>query len=74
MALQLSKNLRIYTNGDEDVASEMQANAWRPDFQSRVTVERRAIKSLSMVSYETSEVLVTLEDGTKIRESFIVSS
>lgn len=72
MVLQLSKNLRIYTNGNEDSASEIQANAWRPDFQSRVTVEKRAIRSLRMVSYGASEVLVTLDDGTQIKESYIV--
>ncbi|ROV96238.1 hypothetical protein VMCG_07720 [Cytospora schulzeri] len=71
MALQLSKNLRIYTNGNDDTASEVQANAWRPDFQSRVTIEKRAIRSLRMTSYEASEVLVTLEDGTQFKESFI---
>lgn len=74
MALRFSKTLRIYTNGNEDVASEVQANAWRPDFQSRVIIEKRAIRSLKMVSYEASEVLVTLEDGTQIKESFIVSN
>lgn len=73
MVLQLSKNLRIYTNGNEDVASEVQANQWRPDFQSRVTIEKRAIRNLRMVSYEASEVLVTLVDGTQFKESFIVS-
>lgn len=71
MVLQLTKNLRIYTNGNEDVATEVQANEWRSDFRSRVTIEKRAIRSLRMVSYEASEVLVTLEDGTQIKESFI---
>lgn len=73
MALQLSKNLRIYTNGNEESASEIQANAWRPDFQSRVTIEKRPIRSLRMLSNEASDVLVTLEDGTQLKESFIVS-
>lgn len=73
MALQLSKNLRIYTNGDEEFASKVQSNSWRSDFESRVTVEKRRIRSLRMLSDETSQLLVTLDDGTQFEESYVVS-
>lgn len=72
-ALQLSKNLRIYTNGNEEFTSQIQANAWRPDFKSRVTIEKRCIRSLRMLSDDTSQVLVTLDDGTQFEESYVVS-
>jgi len=72
-ALQLSKNLRIYTNGDEDFASKVQTKGWRPDFESRVTIESRRIRSLRMLSDETSQLLVTLDDGTQFEESYVVS-
>lgn len=73
MALQLSKNVRIYTNGDEEFASKIQNNAWRPDFESRVTIENRRIRSLRMLSDDTSQLLVTLDDGTQLEESYVVS-
>ncbi|KUI72592.1 Thioredoxin reductase [Cytospora mali] len=71
MVLQLSKNLRIYTNGKGDIASESEASSWRPDFKSRVTIEKRPIRSIRMVAWGQSEVLVTLEDGTQFKESYI---
>lgn len=74
MALQLSKNLRVYTNGNEEFASKVQANAWRPDFESRITIENRHIRSLRMLSDDTSQLLVTLDDGTQFEESYVVSS
>lgn len=73
MALQLSKNLRVYTNGEEEFASKIQANTWRPDFESRVTVENRRIRSIRMLSDDTSQLLVTLDDGTQFEESYVVS-
>jgi hypothetical protein len=73
MALQLSKNLRVYTNGEEGFASKIQTHAWRPDFESRVTVEPRRIRSLRMLSDDTSQILVTLDDGTQFEESYVVS-
>lgn len=73
MALQLSKNLRIYTNGDEDFASQIRTNAWRPDFESRITFENRRIRSLRMLSDDTSQLQVTLDDGTQFEESYVVS-
>lgn len=73
MALQLSKTVRIYTNGDQDFASKIQSNAWRPDFESRVTIENRRIRSLRMLSDDTSQLLVTLDDGTQLEESYVVS-
>ncbi|KAL1867683.1 hypothetical protein Daus18300_006239 [Diaporthe australafricana] len=70
-ALQLSKNLRIYTNGDEEFTSEIETKAWRPDFKSRITIEKRRIRSLRMLSDDTSQVLVTLDDGTQFEESCV---
>lgn len=70
-ALQLSKSLRIYTNGEEEFASKIQTSAWRPDFESRVTVETRRIRSIRMLSDDTSQLLVTLDDGTQFEESYV---
>ncbi|KAF3760976.1 FAD/NAD(P)-binding domain-containing protein [Cryphonectria parasitica EP155] len=71
MALQFAKKLTVYTNGDEEVAKEIQANAKIADSETRVNFEKRRIKSLKLISRDTSDVLVTLEDGTEIKESFI---
>lgn len=73
MALQLSKTLRIYTNGDDEFASQIRTNAWRPDFESRITFENRRIRSLRMLSDDTSQLQVTLDDGTQFEESYVVS-
>ncbi|KAK7744455.1 hypothetical protein SLS53_003339 [Cytospora paraplurivora] len=73
LALQLSKTVRVYTNGNEEAASKIQAISGRPDVQSRITIEERPIRSVYMVSSEASDVLVTLADGTQFKESFIVS-
>lgn len=75
LTLNLAKNLTIYTNGDEAIASDIEANANFSDAQEpRVTIEKRRIKKVSMFKYpEATDVLVTLEDGTEIVESFIVS-
>lgn len=73
MALQLSKNLRVYTSGNGEFASKIQTNAWRPDFESRITIENRQIRSLRMLSDDTSQLLVTLDDGTQFEESYVVS-
>lgn len=73
MAMQLSKNLRIYTNGNDEFSSKIQANAWRLDFESRITIENRSIRSIRMLSDDTSQLLVTLDDGTQFQESYVVS-
>ncbi|KAJ4403973.1 hypothetical protein N0V82_010574 [Gnomoniopsis sp. IMI 355080] len=74
MALNLAKKLTIYTNGNDAIAADIEANAKIADFQTRVTVEKRKIKSLKMVAlWEASDVVVTLEDGTEINETFLVS-
>lgn len=75
MALNLAKRLTIYTNGNEEIAADIEKSAAQiAAFQTRVTVEKRAIKSLKMVAlWEASDVLVTLEDGTEIKETFLVS-
>ncbi|KAI3395507.1 hypothetical protein diail_1293 [Diaporthe ilicicola] len=70
-ALQLSKSMRIYINGNEEFAAQIQAEAWRPDFKSRITIEKRRIRSLRMLSDDTSQVLVTLDDGTQFEESYV---
>lgn len=74
MALNLAKKLTIYTNGNEEIAADVEKSAQIAAFQTRVTIEKRAIKSLKMVAlWEASDVLVTLEDGTEIKETFLVS-
>lgn len=73
LALQLSKTVRVYTNGNEEAESKIQAITGRPEIQSRITLEERPIRSVYMVSSEASDVLVTLTDGTQFEESFIVS-
>lgn len=78
MALNLAQTLRIYTNGDEAVADDIETNASSllsaaHTENKQVTIERRCIKSVKMVSLESSDVLVTLGDGTEVRESFVVS-
>lgn len=73
MALNLAKKLTIYTNGNEQITAEIDKNAQVAALQTRVTIEKRAIKSLKMVAlWEASDVLVTLEDGTEIKETFLV--
>lgn len=73
MALNLAKKLTIYTNGNEQIAAEIEKNAQIAALQTRVTIEKRAIKSLKMVAlWEASDVLVTLEDGTENKETFLV--
>lgn len=71
-ALQLSKNLRIYTNGEEEFASKIKTSAWRPDFEARVTIESRRIRSIRMLSDDNSQLMVTLDDGTQFEESYVV--
>lgn len=74
MALNLAKELTIYTNGNDEIAADIEKNAQIAAFKTRVTIEKRAIKSLRMVAlWEASDVLVTLEDGTEIKEKFLVS-
>lgn len=73
MALRLSKKLTVYTNGhNDDKVDEIWTNSDIPDFKTRITVEKRPIKQFKLVSLDASDVLVMLEDGTEIRESFIV--
>lgn len=73
MVLNLVTNLTIYTNGDEAVTSDVETNAkFSAAQKEKVTVEKRRIKSVRNVSTEASDILVTLEDGTEIQESFIV--
>lgn len=73
MALNLAKTLTIYTNGDEAVANDIETNAeFSAAQKNKVTIEKRRIKSVKMVSFESSDVLVTLDDGTEVQESFIV--
>lgn len=72
MVLQYSKRLTVYTNGDEAVSTSIQTESGLTDFETRVTIEKRRIKSLKLISRYTSDVLVTLEDGTEIKEKFIV--
>ncbi|PSR82443.1 thioredoxin reductase [Coniella lustricola] len=77
MTLQLSKKLTVYTNGtssDDDKANEIWTNSGIPDFEQRVTVDKRKIKEVKLVSLDTSDVLVTLEDGTEVREKFIAAA
>lgn len=71
-ALQLSKNLRIYTNGEEEFASKIKASAWRSDLESRVTTESRRIRGIRMLSDNSSRLMVTLDDGTQFEESYVV--
>lgn len=74
MALNLAKKLTIYTNGNDKIAADIEANAKTVDLLTRVTVEKRKIISLKMVAlWEASDVLVTLDDGTEIKETFLVS-
>lgn len=74
MALNLAKKLTIYTNGNDEIAAEVAKSAQIVAFQTRVTVEKRVIKSLKMVAlWEASDVLVTLDDGTEVKETFLVS-
>lgn len=74
MALNLAKKVTIYTNGDHEIATDLESNAQIAGFQTRVTIEKRKIKSLKMVAmWEASDVLVTMEDDTKIKETFLVS-
>lgn len=73
MVLQLAKKLTIYTNGNQDVANNIQANcAHLSKDPDRVTIEQRRIKRFQLISPDASDVLVTLDDGTEIKESFIV--
>lgn len=75
MALNLARTLTIYTNGDKTVTEDIETNAKFSAAQKKnVTIEKRRIKSVRMVSDNTPDVLVTLEDGTEIKESFIVST
>lgn len=73
MALQLARNLTIYTNGDENTAANITA-AMKPA-SNRITIESRKIKTLAMASpnSDSADVIVTLADGTQKKESFIVS-
>lgn len=74
MALNLAKKLTIYTNGSDELAADIEANARIAGFPGRVTVEKRRIKSVRMVAlWEASDVVVALEDGTEIKETFLVS-
>lgn len=74
MALRLAKKLTVYTNGhNDDKVGEIWTSSGIPDFKTRVTVEKRRIRQLKLASLNTSDVLVTLEDGTEVKESFIVS-
>lgn len=75
MALNLAEKLTIYTNGDDERAFDIEASGQLAKFQDRVTLEKRRIKSLKMAAlWEASDVLVTLEDGAEIRETFLVKA
>lgn len=71
MALQLADKLTIYTNGDSAMTAKMREALVKPD--SRITLESRKIARLGMKSIDTSDVVVTFEDGSSITEGFIVS-
>lgn len=72
MALNLARKLTVYTNGDDAIATDIETNAKFATLQARVTLEKRRIKSVKLLSREASDVLVTLEDGTEIKQAFIV--
>lgn len=73
MALNLTKKVTIYTNGDDAVANDIETNAsFSEAHEKNVTIEKRRIKSVRMASSDSSDVLVTLEDGTELKESFVV--
>ena len=71
MALRLAKKLTIYTNGNEKLADEIRATFQKP--RSRITFENRKIKKFALAWPDKSDMIVTLEDGTELKEGFLVS-
>ena len=68
MAARLAKEVTIYSNGDDTLASELEGILTSPPLQ----LERRPIARLERLS-EGSGLTVVFEDGSRKQEAFAVS-
>lgn len=68
MAARLAKEITIYSNGDDALASELEGILTSPPLQ----LEGRPIERLESAS-EGSGLTVVFEDGSSKREAFVVS-
>lgn len=74
MILQLADTAKIYTQGNEKLTAAVQ-EALKTSTE-KISVESRRIQSMRMAhpeQDESSEIILTLEDGTEIEEAFLVS-
>jgi gliotoxin/aspirochlorine biosynthesis thioredoxin reductase len=69
MAKRLSEKVKIYTNGDEAIGSELMISAGKEGFD----VEGRRLVQLEKNDGTGSGVMVRLEDGAQVTEQFLVS-
>lgn len=71
MAGRLSKNIKIYTNGNEETAEALREQLKATNLPA--TVESRKIARMSLVSPGSStSIALTLEGGEQRREGFLV--
>jgi len=70
MAKRLSDKVTIYSNGDEEVSSELSKIAADAGF----AVETRRVVRLEKDGGTRSGIVVHLEDGTMATEGFLVST
>jgi hypothetical protein len=68
MAARLAKEVTIYSNGDDAVASQLEGILTSPPLQ----LERRPIERLESAS-EGSGMMVVFKDGSRKHEAFAVS-
>ena len=72
-ARQLARQVRIYTDGNPELAAQLKAGPGILTSESpSVSLEERKIVRLEKVPDKTSSVIVHLEDGTALTEGFLV--
>lgn len=74
MVLRLAGKAVIYTNGAEDLGKQIATDlvaTGTEGAKSRITVDSRKIVNLAKKSEETSDIILTFEDGSEVTEGFL---
>lgn len=70
MAKRLTSNVTIYVDGNQELAKQITESLGNDPV---ISVDERRISRLEKVSKQTSEIILHLEDGSKVPHGFIVS-
>lgn len=70
MAKRLTSNVTVYVDGNQELAKQIKESLGNDPV---ISVDERRISRLEKVSKQTSEIILHMEDGTKVSHGFIVS-